>query len=348
MLFSSEQVSCGHPDKVCDQIADALLDAYLAKDKDSRVAVEGLIKNDHIIVAGEVTSKGTVDVNGEIHRVLHDIGIDGDYRIQNLIDGQSPDIALGVDVGGAGDQGMMFGFATDETPELLPLPYMIATKALMNLRALRHPMLRPDAKAQVTIDDAGGKSRIDTFLISTQHCEEIPLSGVREIVSQVMADTAVTCGMNTDFRVLVNPTGRFVIGGSFGDCGVTGRKIVADTYGGYSRHGGGAFSGKDYTKVDRSASYMARYLAKWALLSYGFQTCEIQLAYAIGLREPLSVNVRADGRPKDRVSKKILSNFDLTPKGIIDFLGLRDIKYYETARYGHFTNQAMPWERIQK
>lgn len=351
MLFTSEQVSYGHPDKMCDQISDALLDAYLSEDKNSRVAIETLIKNNYITVAGEVTSNTKVDVDKVIRNVLSDINLENvdTYQITNLIDKQSPDIAQGVDIGGAGDQGIIFGYAIDETPECLPLAYILATKALLKLKALNHPQLKQDAKSQVTVDYTENGIKIDTFLISTQHTEEIQQSEIYNIVSKVMKETAREYGMNEDFKILVNPTGRFVIGGSFGDCGVTGRKIIADSYGGYAKHGGGAFSGKDYTKVDRSAAYMARYLAKHLLKRYNLKYCEVQLAYAIGVAEPVSVNVEYVSNDKyylKEIIDYVNENFDLSPKGIINFLDLKNVKYYETAKYGHFTNQTFNWEKV--
>lgn len=351
MLFTSEQVSLGHPDKICDQISDALLDAYLSEDKDSRVAIETLIKNNYITVAGEVTSNTKVNVDKVIRSVLSDIGLDNinTYKITNLIDKQSPDIAQGVNIGGAGDQGIIFGYATNETPECLPLAYVLATKALIKLKDLNHPKLKQDAKSQVTVDYTKDGIKIDTFLISTQHTEDIAQEEIYSIVSEIMKETAKEYGMNEDFKILVNPTGRFVIGGSFGDCGVTGRKIIADSYGGYAKHGGGAYSGKDHTKVDRSAAYMARYLAKHLLKKYNFKYCEVQLAYAIGVVQPVSINVDYAGSEKyylKNIVDYVKSNFDLSPQGIVDFLDLKNIKYYETAKYGHFTNQNFNWERV--
>ena len=351
MLFTSEQVSLGHPDKICDQISDRLLDAYLSCDENSRVAIETLIKNNNIIVAGEVTSNTKVNVNNVIKSVLQDIGLDdvNTYNITNLIDKQSPDIAMGVDIGGAGDQGIIFGYATNETPECMPLAYMMATKALIRLRELYHPKLKQDAKAQVTVDYTEDGIKIDTFLLSTQHTEDIKQSEINSIISKIMKEVAVEYNMNTDFKILVNPTGRFVIGGSFGDCGVTGRKIIADSYGGYAKHGGGAYSGKDYTKVDRSAAYMARYLAKHLLKKYNFKYCEVQIAYAIGVAKPVSVNVDYVSNEKHYLKDiidYINNNFDLSPQGIVNFLDLKNVKYYETAKYGHFTNQTFNWERI--
>jgi S-adenosylmethionine synthetase len=351
MLFTSEQVSLGHPDKICDQISDRLLDAYLSCDENSRVAIETLIKNNNIIVAGEVTSNTTVNVNNVVKSVLQDIGLENvnTYVITNLIDKQSPDIAMGVDIGGAGDQGIIFGYATNETSECLPLAYVLATKALIKLRELNHPKLKQDAKAQVTVNYMEDGIKIDTFLLSTQHTEDIEQSEIYNIVSKVMIKVAKEYNMNTDFKILINPTGRFVIGGSFGDCGVTGRKIIADSYGGYAKHGGGAYSGKDYTKVDRSAAYMARYLAKHLLKKYNFKYCEVQIAYAIGVAKPVSVFVDFDGNGwynQQEIIDYVNDSFDLSPQGIINFLDLKNVKYYDTSRYGHFTNQTLNWERV--
>ena len=351
MLFTSEQVSLGHPDKICDQISDKLLDTYLSEDKNSRVAIETLIKNNNIIVAGEVTSNTTVNVNNIIKSVLQDIGLENinTYVITNLIDKQSPDIAMGVDIGGAGDQGIIFGYATDETPECLPLAYVLATKALIKLRELNHPQLKQDAKSQVTVEYTNDRIKIDTFLLSTQHAEDITQSEIYNIVSEIMKEVAIEYSMNTDFKILVNPTGRFVIGGSFGDCGVTGRKIIADSYGGYAKHGGGAYSGKDYTKVDRSAAYMARYLAKHLLKKYDFSECEVQLAYAIGVAQPVSIHIDYKSNRDIKLTEMVdyvNDNFDLSPQGIIKFLDLKNVKYYDTAKYGHFTNQSFNWERV--
>ena len=346
-LFTSEQVSCGHPDKVCDFIADTILDDYIAADPASRVALEVLIKNEHVVLAGEITSKASVDRKAGVRKALEQVGLDFDFKLDDLVFRQSPDIAMGVDTGGAGDQGIMFGYACDETPECLPLSYMLATDALKELRALRHPLLGPDAKSQVTVrfqDD--GTSSIDTFLISTQHREELPIEAVREIAGGVMETSAKKYGMNCDFRKLCNPTGRFVIGGSFGDAGVTGRKIICDTYGGGGRHGGGAFSGKDPTKVDRSAAYMARYLSKYLLKKHGLHEAEVQLSYAIGVREPVSVAVTADRNWNSTMAEELLRDFDLTPRGIIEFLGLRNVRFSSVSSYGHFTNQDMPWEKV--
>lgn len=351
-LYTSEQVACGHPDKICDQISDAILDAHLEQDENSRVAVETLIKNDTIVVAGEVTSSAHVNVDSVIQCVLKDIGVQSaDYKIINLIDKQSPDIALGVDVGGAGDQGMMYGYACNETEQCLPLPYMLATDVLKELRVLSHPMLGADAKSQVTLQyNDDGSRKIHTFLVSTQHDASLEQRDVKNIVLPVMLSVAEKYKLNDDFNVLVNPTGRFVVGGSWGDSGVTGRKIIADSYGGYSRHGGGAFSGKDPSKVDRSAAYMARHIAKHLLKRFDLAECEIQLSYAIGVAQPISINVVSQGVHYSHFNSEletyVRGQWDLTPKGIIEYLDLKHVKYYDTAKYGHFTNQNFNWEII--
>ena len=352
MLFSSEQVSNGHPDKICDQISDAIVTDILQHDKMGRIAAESMIKDYEITVMGEVTTNYEPDYDPLIRGVLTKIGLpDVDkYNVRYLISKQSPDIAMGVDHDGAGDQGMMFGYATNETKELLPIPYVLSTKALLKLReynlANHFEKLRPDAKAQVSFDyDA---HRIDTFLISTQHAEEISLDEVREIVSKIMKETAEEAGLNDDFRILVNPTGRFVLGSSFADSGLTGRKIIADTYGGAAHHGGGAFSGKDPSKVDRSAAYMARKIARDIVLSGQADRCEVQLAYAIGVAEPVSVYVDCFGTEKKNrteIWEEIKDNYDLTPKGIIKSLGLRDVDYNLVSSYGHFGKPELPWEK---
>lgn len=353
-FFTSEQVSCGHPDKMCDQMADKILDYCLSKDKASRVAVEVLIKNYDVILAGEVTTKAELSdevLYNLLDEVLTYVGVENKekYIISNLLDKQSEDIALGVDIGGAGDQGIMFGYATKETKEMMPLAWSIANKALLNLKNLNSPKLLPDAKAQVTIEYEDDKPiRIDTFLISTQHKEETTLEEVKEIVADVMINAAKEYGMNTDFKILVNPTGRFVIGGSIGDAGVTGRKIIADTYGGYAHHGGGAFSGKDPSKVDRSAAYMARKVAKDILRKDFADKCEVQLSYAIGVKKPISIFVNTFGTNKIEESKileYIKGNYDLTPNGIINELDLLNAKYSDTTVYGHFGKEYLKWEK---
>ena len=347
MLFTSEQVSAGHPDKICDQISDAIVTDCLLHDPHSRVAVETMIKDDHVVVAGEISSGHTPDVQELVRRVLaaREPEIRNTFELAIHISKQSGDIALGVDKKGAGDQGMMFGYACDETHRMLPLPFVLATEAIQYLQQERHPELLPDAKAQVTFDYR--KHRIDTFLISTQHKAEVDASVVQRICRSIMLKIADAYGLNTDYRALVNPTGRFVTGGSFADSGVTGRKIIADTYGGAAHHGGGAFSGKDPTKVDRSGAYMARRLAKDVLRAGLARRCEIQLAYAIGVDEPVSINVNTyhSGKvPVSYIVKWIRKRYDLTPEGMIHFLKLRDVDYNCTATLGHFWRQWLPWE----
>lgn len=348
MLFTSEQVSCGHPDKICDQISDAIVTDCLRHDRNSRVAVECLIKDHAIIIAGEITSAHQPDLRALVADVLHRIGLGKDidkYQITGHISQQSADIALGVDQDGAGDQGMMYGYATDETREMLPIPFVLATEALERLSRLQSPILLPDAKCQVTYDYK--HKRIDTFLISTQHRDDVSPEDVRSLVEGVMRDTACVHGLNLDFKALINPTGRFVIGGSFADTGVTGRKIVADTYGGACRHGGGAFSGKDPTKVDRSGAYMARKIACDLVRERKCDRCEVQLAYAIGIAEPVAVSVYCFGTnsvPIAEIRKMIHERYDLTVRGIIDRLHLLDVDYDQVSAYGHFGKEGLPWE----
>ena len=350
MLCTSEQVSAGHPDKICDQISDAIVTDCLRHDKNSRVAAECLIKDYEIIIAGEITSAHRPDFKALARGVLRRIGLPGvdQYRVTALISQQSPDIALGVDADGAGDQGMMFGYATDETPQMLPIPYVLACDALERLAGLKSPLLLPDAKCQVTYDY--DRERIDTFLISTQHIADADLKDVREAVRSVMEQTAQAHRLNADFRVLINPTGRFVTGGSFADTGLTGRKIIADTYGGMCRHGGGAFSGKDPTKVDRSGAYMARYIAKNLVAAGLADACQLQLAYAIGVAHPVSVLVETYGTGKiadDKLAQLVRECFDLRPAAIIKTLDLRRPIYRQTAGYGHFGRAELdlPWEK---
>ncbi len=348
MLFTSEQVSAGHPDKICDQISDAIVTDCLRNDRYSRVAVECMIKDYDVTIAGEITSQHDPDFEQLVRYVLLHVGLPNieNYRVTINISKQSVDIALGVDQKGAGDQGMMFGYATNETQKMLPTPFLLATAALELLTAKQFPFLLPDAKSQVTYDYS--RKRIDTFLISTQHREDASLEYVRHAVKSVMVNTAEAFSMNTDFRVLVNPTGRFVIGSSFADTGVTGRKIIADTYGGACRHGGGAFSGKDPTKVDRSGAYMARKIAK-DIIRAGFALrCEVQLAYAIGVAEPVSISVdcfHTNIVPRSFIVNWIQKRYDLTPSGIISSLGLRDVDYNTVSSFGHFWRSWMPWEK---
>lgn len=348
MIFTSEQVSCGHPDKICDQISDAIVTDCLQHDRHSRVAAECLIKDYDIVIAGEITSSHHPDYQAIARRVLSHIGLaePEKYTVQVHVSEQSQDIALGVDdLYGAGDQGMMFGYATMETLEMLPIPYAVATHALRLLRMLHEPTLRPDAKAQVSYDYDSG--RITTFLISTQHRADVEVADIRPLIESVMEIAAQDYGLNTDFKKLVNPTGRFVLGSSFADSGLTGRKIIADTYGGMCRHGGGAFSGKDPTKVDRSGAYMARKIARDIVNLRYADRCEVQLAYAIGIAEPVSISVDCFGTeriPIRPIENYVRTSYDLTPKGIIDRLGLLTVDYNQVSAYGHFGKSGLPWE----
>ena len=353
-VITCEQVSDGHPDKICDQIADAIVTDCLQNDKKARVAIECLIKDNHLIIAGELTSTHKPDYRSIANMVIDRIGseklgysnpIMGGLDIGILVKEQSPDIAQGVDTGGAGDQGMMYGYATNETPELLPIPFIVATRFLQILK--KHPsrMFRADAKAQVSFDYDTGK--ITTFLCSVQHSQDVEPSDFRHIIQGIMVLAASEYGLNTDFEVLVNPTGRFVVGGSFADCGVTGRKLACDTYGGVGRIGGGAMSGKDPSKVDRSGAYMARKIARDIVLAGYADQCEVQIAYAIGVAQPVSVHVDCFGTEfvdPDMVAQYVRDSYDLTPKGIIDNLHLLDVDYNKVSAYGHFTHGDMPWE----
>lgn len=348
-IYTSEQVSRGHVDKICDQIADAIVTDYLAHDKTSRVAVECLIKDSTVIIAGEITSTHEPDYADLVYKVPDRIGIDKlGYEcidVRGLITSQSADIALGVDKGGAGDQGIMFGYATNETPELLPIPFAVATRFIGHLESLNCPMLLADAKAQVSYDYDSG--RITTFLCSVQHREETSVEEIRSIIEPLMALTAAEYGLNTDFEKLINPAGRFVIGGSKADCGVTGRKLACDTYGGIGRIGGGALSGKDPSKVDRSAAYMARKIAIDLVKAGYCDKCEVQIAYVIGKADPVSVVVETFGTSavcSPVLQKYIHDNYDLTPKGIIEYLHLLDVNYNDVSAGGHFGKKWLPWE----
>ncbi len=366
-IFTSESVTEGHPDKMADQISDAVLDAVLAQDPTGRVACETLVTTGICVVAGEITTSCYVDVPKVVRETVQDIGYTDaaygfDYKtcgVLNTIQSQSPDIAMGVDTGGAGDQGLMFGYACNETEELMPLPIMMAHKLVQRLSEVRRAgtldFLRPDGKSQVSVEYVEGKpKRIDAVVISTQHSDRISTEDLRAEVKRHIIDAVIPAAMvDSGTRYHINPTGRFVIGGPHGDTGLTGRKIIVDTYGGMGRHGGGAFSGKDPTKVDRSACYMARYIAK-NLVSAGLASrCEVQLAYAIGVADPVSVMVNTFGTgalAEGRMTELIRAHFPLTPRGIIDHLKLRRPIYKKTAAFGHFgrKEETFTWEATDK
>jgi S-adenosylmethionine synthetase len=383
LMFTSESVSEGHPDKMCDQISDAVLDACLEQDPMSRVACETAVKTGFVALLGEITTHAYVNFDELVRRVVTEIGYDSSDKgfdgntcaVLSAIASQSPDIALGVDHAledksgemtdkdiehvGAGDQGMMFGFACNETPTLMPLPIYLAHKLTRRQSELRKngsiSWLRPDAKSQVTIEYSHGKpKRVDTVLISTQHAPDVSQAEITETVTEQLIMPALPADMvDNNIKVFVNPTGRFVVGGPMGDAGVTGRKIIVDTYGGMGRHGGGAFSGKDPTKVDRSAAYAARYVAKNIVAAGIADRVEVQVAYAIGVAHPLSVNVETFGTAKisdEHIADLITEHFDLRPGAIIRDLGLRKPIYRQTAAYGHFGRDDIefPWERTDK
>ena len=375
-LFTSESVTEGHPDKVCDRIADAVLDAYLAQDKESRVALEVCCKGEHMYMLGEITSKGSVDLPAVARRVIADIGYDRkqlgfDDKNVNIvcnIEKQSPDIAMGVDSSfeekegdsdkygktGAGDQGMMFGYACTETSELMPLAISLSHKLTQRLTYVRKqgvlPYLRPDGKAQVTVRYSGGvPSGIDAVVVSTQHDEDVSMQDLRVDIKREVIDAVIPADMmDESTKLYINPTGRFVLGGPAGDSGVTGRKIIVDTYGGYCPHGGGAFSGKDPTKVDRSACYMARYIGKNVVAAGLAERCQMQVAYAIGVARPVSVTIDTfgTGRVSDaELARAVQVVFDLRPAAIIDKLELEKPVYESTSNYGHFGRPGFTWER---
>jgi len=383
LMFTSESVTEGHPDKMCDQISDAVLDACLTQDPQSRVACETAVKTGFVMVLGEITTRATVNFDELIRRVVKDIGYDDSNKgfdgntcgVQVAIASQSPDIALGVDHAmedkagemtnsdiekvGAGDQGMMFGFACNETEALMPMPIYLAHNLCRRLAEVRRSgtlkWLRPDGKSQVTVEYSHGKpKRVDTVLISTQHAPEVSAEDIRAGIIEHVINPVIPKNMvNGQLKIFVNPTGRFVIGGPMGDAGVTGRKIIVDTYGGMGRHGGGAFSGKDPTKVDRSAAYAARWVAKNVVAAGLADRCEIQVAYAIGVARPLSVNVETFGTgkiPDEAIAQLINEHFDLRPGAIIRDLKLRRPIYRNTAAYGHFgrTDIDAPWENTDK
>ena len=376
-LFTSESVTEGHPDKLCDYISDSILDAYFLRDPYSRVACETVAGKGQILVTGEITSNAEVDIEKIVRDTIKEVGFDNsetdiDYKTCKVlinISKQSSDIALGVDKSleekqgskekseGAGDQGMMFGFATDETEDYMPMPIYLVHKLAKRLAEVRKKniinYLRPDGKVQVTVEYEKDKpKRIDTIVVSTQHKDGISMDKLKEdIIENVVRPVVPQELLDNNTKYYINPTGRFVIGGPLGDSGLTGRKIIVDTYGGYSRHGGGAFSGKDPTKVDRSAAYMARFIAK-NIVANGFaKKCEIQLSYAIGIAKPISIYVDTFGTgkiPDTEIVKKIVNTFKLTPKGIIDSLDLRKPIYKKTTNYGHFGKKDLPWEQIIK
>ena len=366
-LFTSESVTEGHPDKIADQISDSVLDAILAQDPTGRVACETLVTTGIAMIAGEITTTATVDYQKVVRDAIKEVGYTRakygfDYEtcaVLSSIHEQSPDIAQGVDPGGAGDQGLMFGYACTETDELMPLPIMLAHKLVKGLSCARRDglldYLRPDGKSQVSVEyDNGRPVRVDTVVVSTQHSALVSNETLREDITEKIVTRVIPADMmDKNTRVLINPTGRFVVGGPHGDAGVTGRKIIVDTYGGAAPHGGGAFSGKDPTKVDRSACYMARYVAKNVVAAGLAERCMVQLAYAIGVAEPVSVLIDTfdtGSVPDDKISDSVRANFKLTPRGIIETLNLRRPIYKKTAAFGHFgrTEPEFTWERTDK
>ena len=374
-LFTSESVTEEHPDKLCDYISDNILDSYLAKDKNARVACETVAGKGEIFITGEITSTANVDIEQVVRDTIKEVGYadseyDIDYRTCKIyinLSKQSPDIALGVDKSledkegkdveseGAGDQGLMFGYACDETEELMPLPISLAHKLSKRLTEVRREKiidyLRPDGKTQVTVEYDGDKPvRVDTIVVSTQHLPDVDMNVLKkDIIEKVIKPIVPANLLDENTKYFINPTGRFVIGGPLGDSGLTGRKIIVDTYGGAARHGGGAFSGKDPTKVDRSASYMARHIAKNIVANGYAKKCEIQIAYSIGVAKPVSIYVNTYGTniiSEEKLIEKINKTFDLTPRGIINYLDLRRPIYRQTTNYGHFGKKDLPWEKI--
>jgi len=366
-LFTSESVTEGHPDKIADQVSDSILDAILAQDPTSRVACETLTTTGLVLVAGEITTNAKIDYQDVVRKTVAEIGYTrGKYgfdaetcAVLSSIHSQSPDIAMGVDTGGAGDQGLMFGYACNETPELMPLPIMLAHKLARGLSQCRRSgqmsYLRPDGKSQVSVEyDGTNVIRVDAVVVSSQHSPDVSQEKMREDVTEKIIKAGIPAElMDKNTKIYVNPTGRFVVGGPHGDAGVTGRKIIVDTYGGYAPHGGGAFSGKDPTKVDRSACYMARYVAKNVVAAGLADRATVQLAYAIGVAEPVSVMVDTDGSgkiPEPKITELVRANFKLTPRGIHEELNLCRPIYAKTAAFGHFgrTEPEFTWERTDK
>ena len=374
-LFTSESVTEGHPDKLCDYISDSILDSYLKQDKNARVACETVAGKGEIYITGEITSTANINIEKVVRNTIKEVGYENseydiDYKTCSIrinLSKQSPDIAQGVNKSledregrnvkseGAGDQGIMFGYACDETKELMPLPINLAHKLAKKLTQVRKEniidYLRPDGKVQVTVEyEDEIPKRIDTIVISTQHLPEADMNTLKnDVIEKVIKSTVPSKFLDNDTRYFINPTGRFVIGGPLGDSGLTGRKIIVDTYGGFARHGGGAFSGKDATKVDRSASYMARFIAKNIVANGYAKRCEIQLAYSIGVAKPVAIYVNTFGTntiPKEEIVNKINNKFDLTPRGIINYLDLQRPIYRQTTNYGHFGKDNLPWEKI--
>ena len=363
-LFTSESVCEGHPDKLCDYISDSILDECLKGDKNSRVACEVAVGKNMVFVTGEITTNAKINIEKLVRKAIKEIGYFGDadidYKTCEIIvniSKQSLDIALGTndDVGGAGDQGMMFGFACSETKEYLPLGYVLAHKLTKKLTDVRKNKIidgiGADGKSQVTVEyDGDVVKRVDTVLVSVQHKEWKNINELRDEIKKEVIEKVIPNNLvDNNTIILINPTGRFVIGGPLGDSGLTGRKIIVDTYGGYARHGGGAFSGKDGTKVDRSAAYMARCIAKNVVANKYAKKCEVQLSYAIGIKEPISIHLETFGTntiDEDKIVEKIINNFDLTPRGIINYLNLESPIFKKTTNYGHFTKKYLPWEKI--
>ena len=366
-LFTSESVTEGHPDKIADQISDAVLDEVMKQDPKGRVACETLVTTGLAVVAGEITTSAHIDYDELVRSTIRGVGYDrakygydaDTCAVMCTVKRQSPDIAMGVDTGGAGDQGLMFGFACDETPELMPMPIQLAHQLTYKLSEVRKSQkvnfLRPDGKSQVTIEYRNGKpTRVDAVVISTQHCDTVSNDDLRNAILELVIKPVVPVAMlDKNTKYYINPTGRFVIGGPMGDAGLTGRKIIVDSYGGYSRHGGGAFSGKDPSKVDRSACYMARYIAKNVVAAGLASKAEVQLAYAIGVAEPVSVMVDSFATatiPEEKITEIVREHFKLTPKAIIETLDLRRPIYKATAAYGHFgrTGPGFTWEKTDR